>query len=225
MIILPGGMIGGAPALPASLVAVEQTFVVDASTHTVSGNNFGAKAKGRNVKWGLVTLSYFAASAVTVTSPSIAGVSASIVFQTRLNTVNGTTREFVVFTARIDDAEVADIVWSDNRTSNVSLSVAYAMNLNLGSLSDSTSDSGAGIANLSIDCPAGGGIYGYGMLGGGSPTASTFNNLTTQIGGTGGTTTAASVFATAKTALNVSYAPAPKPDRCEAIAVSFPYAL
>jgi hypothetical protein len=221
--ILPGGIIGGAPVLPASWVGVRHDSLPDDSTHTIASVDFGDKVAGKNEKWAIVMAYYFNVGVVTVTSPTIGGVAATVIYQSRMNVSGGASIEFVVWTAKINLVETGDVVWSDNRSIGPVTSIAYAINLDLSTISDSDSNDAGGSAPLSIDCPAGGGIWGTGTSSGGAST-SQFANLTTLLGGVS-RATAADVFASAQTALDVTFDPTPNPSWTAAIALSFPYAL
>lgn len=190
---------------------------------------FGQPLKKPNQRWVLACASYFNLPLVTVTSPVFGGVAGSVILSERVPTGTGVTNQFVVMAANVPTGTSGDITFNDDVNDTVTLFVARAVNLDFSAAHDTVAGWGTGSAVLSIDCPAGGGVIGFGMYGyssGSTPTSADFANLTTLhfFNSTVGSTVAGTPFATVQTGLNVTYDPQPNTNlsRCEAVAISAP---
>ena len=217
-------IIGGALEDPS--ISYVTSLTTSGTTITLPGLNFGATARGRGQKWGVVSLTYLqAGSSVTITSPSICGEAASVVYSNfiargpaSLNSV------YRVFTARIDDETTGDVVFTDNSAANVRIMVARVINLDCSATTHTAIQANASSGSLTTSCDAGGGIIAHGeySTGGGTPTSANFNNMTTlhHAAAISGHSLGAATFATAQAGLNVGFNPSTSTNR-SMIALSF----
>ena len=205
-----GGVVGGALEDPSiSFVHVAAT---SGATVTLSGLNFGATAPGQNQKWGVVSLYYLQASAsVSITSASICGETASVIYTTSLARGPSTLRSTrAVFSARIDNETTGDVVFTSNGSGTVRLMVARVINLDCSATTHTASGAGAPSGSITTSCNAGGGILAHGEYGAFStPSTANHNNLTTlnHTAGVAGHALAQGVFASAQSGLNVGFVP------------------
>jgi hypothetical protein len=230
--ILPGGIIGGAPLEPAgvSFLFRDSSF---GTSHSFSGVNFGDRPKGRNKRWIVCCAQTFGSSPVSLSgTPTIAGISAPVIYSDTDSPVTAAAYRFNWFAAEVPNGTSGDIVFSTPSSTNQTLSVVRAVNLSAASVSDSDTDGGVAVTSLAIDCPAGGAVIGVGITtySSGGPTSGPFANLTSLNSSFAisiGHNIAASVFASAQTGLDVSFDPAPNSGalRTFASVISIPYAL
>lgn len=209
--ILPGGIIGGAPLLPVSVTSLSHVQVSGGPTFTISGISWGDVVKGRNRRSVVVMLAMFDTEFMSGT-PTINGVTAPIIY----DGVSGGFIRHVAFSADIPTGASGDVVFSTTTTSFQRVAILKTINLDVSTEVNSSIASGTGIATMSTDCPAGGAILGHGYYAyssGGTPNTANFNNLDTlaffSASASQGHTAAARVFASAQTGLSVSYDPAP----------------
>jgi len=218
MIIFPPSVIGGSPLLP---VAADFTHyaidLTDKSTYTFSGVSFGDTVKGRNKRSILAIITYGSASNIgtTVSSVTIGGVSASQIANIQTTAVNSLRRRSFYFTALVPTGTSGSVVFSDTGTLTPSISVMRLINLDATATTATASGVGSTSASMSINCPAGGVIIGYGEGGYSSPgfatsaTMSPLTNVERNILTSGPEMIAWQQYASAQTGLSVTYNPLP----------------
>lgn len=219
-----GGVVG-ARLFDPSIEFVYNTMT-SGTTITLSSLDFGDVVGGRNEKWGIVGLMYLQSGAsVSITSPSIGGVAASLVYSaTVLRGPASLNLVYRVFTAKINAVTTGDVVFTDDSAVNVRLMVGKAINLDLSATTHATQAANSSSGSLTTSCAAGGAIIAFGeySTGGGTPTSANFNNLTTlkHQAAISGYSMGGTVFATAQSGLNVGYNPSTSTNRTMA-ALSF----
>lgn len=231
--ILPGGIIGGVPLVPASVGWISRGTTGSGTSKTLAGVNFGDVLKGRNKRWIVVCIQDNAAgSPATVTgTPTIGGVNAPVIATGLTNHASLNVR-FTWFAGEIPTGASGDVAYTSSNSDSNTYQIYRCVNLDFTTVSGSAFADGGNQAVLSIDCPAGGGIVGsgyYAYSSGSTPTSANFNNLTTLdfVDSNVGYTAAGDVFASAQTALDTTYDPTPNTNltRSHGTVISVPYAL
>ena len=230
MIVFPGAVIGGAPFEAAAFTWRYNDGGVTSSSDSWATVPVGDVALGRNEKWAIGCVVFEGGSNpnVSLSSISVGGVTGTVIYDVTVTTATTLRVQYIIFVADISSL-------SGNITVSYTKNKSYftrwfhlvtAVNLDCSAQIDNNADGGGGIANISLDCPAGGGIIAfgsYGYSGGGTPTTVDFDNLTTlnysdsNIGWSVG----AETFASAQTALTVDFDPVPNSAQCSAAALSF----
>lgn len=226
--ILPGGIIGGAPRLLAEVTSVSFASAATGTSFTISSLNWGDEVKGANVRSIIVTLLLPTDRNISGT-PTINGLNATVIFNDVTPNVSGTGFRFVAFAVDVPTGSSGDVVFAISGSATTPpVAVFRAINLDVSTETDSDINAAANLATLAIDCPAGGAIIGQGFYsysGGSTPTSADFANLDTLvfIDASVGGTQAGSVFASAQTGLDVTFDPTPNTNltRSHAFALAF----
>jgi len=219
-----------APQIIGSRVLAQSiTYRATASATSIAGVNLGDMAPGRNQKWCIVVASYSSASgsaSITV-SGTVAGLSASLIYNVRM--VRGPSNSLIDYFAlavRIDGETSGNVVITDNTSVTPRLAVFTMVNI------DGSNDTHA-VGNVNVasrshttSCNAGGGILAIGeIVSFNNITSSGFNNLTSADHVGGSTSRHAhgiGLFVSAQSGLNVGYVPQPSSNANQsAIALSF----
>lgn len=218
-----GGVIGAGLLDPS--ISFVHNVTASGGTITLSSLDFGAAVGGRNQKWGIVGLMYLQIAAVSITSPTICGETASVIYSADVLRGPSTLRSiFRVFTAQIDGHTTGDVVFTDNSPNNVRLMVGAAINLDLSATTHTAINAGTPAGSQTTSCDAAGAIIAFGeyATSGGTPSSANFNNLTTlkHQAAISGYSMGAATFAGAQSGLNVGYNPSTSTNRSMA-ALSF----